>query len=431
MNLWDSDVIVQQWLQDNDETSMPMPSMESDPHLLISKVRKHYMEYLIKLLAANYESSQKLINKNIYLPSAIWRCAKLLELSAAKSCMVVQLYRQNVLNVIKELKEMTKKGKLYKQLYTCLRVQPENEKRTQASFTTGGCDCQCSCGLKRKKRASVVQPTVPPDKTEPVKNDLPLPDSQNPPIEKAKIDQTIKVDKEQLKTDDIMQQLEELFHGIPDDDDIFEGAFDMPTTVPEKVTTISKLPEINPPSDTAQTEAQAKNLEDRLAVLSGILSSMDSDVKPTKNNKKPHRTTKWLCEEYFLKVKLYEKLDEIRENRRTKFNKIKNTMIDLFGYDSDGEGVVSPIDETPEFMTSCKERIAPWVVKILNPYYVKGRIRGKALFKSLARHLIKLIYQCSKYPFEYEVQSFVQDFLESHKMIRCEADFEGFKIENV
>lgn len=73
-------------------------------------------------------------------------------------------------------------------------------------------------------------------------------------------------------------------------------------------------------------------------------------------------------------------------------------LADLFGDDSDDEDVMSPLEETPEFVTSCKERIAPWVVKLLTPYYIKGRIRGKALFKSLAKHLIRLIYQCSKYP---------------------------------
>lgn len=76
-------------------------------------------------------------------------------------------------------------------------------------------------------------------------------------------------------------------------------------------------------------------------------------------------------------------------------------MKDIFGEDSDDEGVMSPLEETPEFVRSCKERIAPWVVKVLTPFYIKGRIKGKALFKSLAKHLIRLIYQCSKYPSKY------------------------------
>lgn len=70
----------------------------------------------------------------------------------------------------------------------------------------------------------------------------------------------------------------------------------------------------------------------------------------------------------------------------------------LFDYDSDDEGILSPLDETPEFIVSCKERIAPWVVNLLTPYYIKGHIKGKGIFKALAKHLIRLIYQCSRYP---------------------------------
>ena len=59
------------------------------------------MEYLIKLLSVNYENHQKLLNKNIYLPSAIWRCAKIIETSAAQASMVVQIYRASITNVVR------------------------------------------------------------------------------------------------------------------------------------------------------------------------------------------------------------------------------------------------------------------------------------------------------------------------------------------
>lgn len=58
------------------------------------------MEYIIRLLSHNYETNQMLLNKNIYLPSAIWRCAKNIETKAAQMCMVVQLYRNYVTSVV-------------------------------------------------------------------------------------------------------------------------------------------------------------------------------------------------------------------------------------------------------------------------------------------------------------------------------------------
>lgn len=80
-------------------------------------------------------------------------------------------------------------------------------------------------------------------------------------------------------------------------------------------------------------------------------------------------------------------------------------LADFFGDDSDDEGVISPLDETQEFIISCKERIAPWVVRMLTPFYIKNRIKGKALFKSVAKHLIRLIYQCNKYPSKYKLSA--------------------------
>lgn len=100
MNIEKMEYDIDQFLWESDETYMALPNFELEPHLLISKVRKHYMEYVIKLLSINYETNQRLVNKNIYLPSAIWRCAKNIEMTAAQSCMVVQLYRKNILLMV-------------------------------------------------------------------------------------------------------------------------------------------------------------------------------------------------------------------------------------------------------------------------------------------------------------------------------------------
>lgn len=73
----------------------------------------------------------------------------------------------------------------------------------------------------------------------------------------------------------------------------------------------------------------------------------------------------------------------------------------LFGEDSDDEeGIVSPAAESGEFVASCKSRIDSWVMAILAPYYARGRIQGKLLYKAVARHLIELIYKCKPYPSE-------------------------------
>ncbi|XP_050354774.1 uncharacterized protein LOC126776356 [Nymphalis io] len=466
MEDWESDSIVEQWIRENDDTFMSLPPIESSPHILISKVRKHYMEYLIKLLSVNYERNQKLQNKDVYLPSAIWRCAKMIEMSAAQASMVVQLYRKSITSVVKDLKKNTNDGLLYKMLNDFLHQAPENEKKTQATLgTTKECNCKCSCNQRKIKKTLYSQKSVYGIKNKciPIKNQIhnmsisfdqnfiSTPNNSIPQINSEtfmniKSDTSLpkvseKITMEMQNSDELMQQLEKLFQEDPNDDDLFDGPFCEANN--SKVTEKSKLMfhtesmsgniSISQEADLESKEPQKKGLDERLALLSGVLVNNIHDPSQDHriNQSKKSRTSKWLCEEYFQKVKLFELLDQIRDCDRNKLMRIKEMLIELFGEDSDDEGVVSPLEENTDFVVSCKERIAPWVVQILTPYYVKGRIRGKTLFKSLAKHLIRLIYQCSKYPYEYEVQSFVNDFLNSHKMIRCEADFKQFKIENV
>lgn len=467
----DHDLFVEQFLLEDENNVMPLPDIEADPQLLISKVRKYYMEYIIRLLSTNYETHQKLVNKNIYLPSAIWRCAKKLEVTAAQACMVVQIYRKNIISVIEELKRDTKKGKLNKNLYNCLNKPPENSKKTQTPSTLMNNNCQC--GYSKRKRHGMSEspkniekqmPNIISDKnmnndnsmttTTYVTNNTPHPPICPMQTESETVTQvtssttmpmpTKRMSVESQDSDELMMQLEKLFQGeTNDDDDLFDGAllFENKTeTVQEDSTKInSNVLDNNfinnfhnQDSIIENHAAQIKSLDERLANLAGLLVANDHPVQKTEVQKMRRRvTSKWICEEYFLKQKLHELLDQIGDRDRKELEKVKQKFVQLFGPDGDDEEILSPLDETNEFITSCKERIAPWVVKLLTPYYIRGHIKGKLIFKALAKHLIRLIYQCSRYPEQYEVNSFVSDFLKNHKTIRCEADFKEFRIENI
>ncbi|XP_073966972.1 uncharacterized protein [Choristoneura fumiferana] len=484
MELWDvdPDAVVDELIRKYDNTSMPLPDLECQPHLLISKVRKHYMEYIIRLLSVNYENNQKLLNKNIYLPSAIWRCAKNIETSAAQACMVVQLYRQNIQNVIKELKNDTVKGKLNKKLYECLHKPPLNEKKTQTTVTrTSDCNCECTCNGKKKRRRISHSPSAGMnethfnasfDKNINVEAESQKPVQLNfydlqPQLSMGTLNGTTLAPTQaslynvnspkpsitvESYNDDLTEKLEKLFQSDPNDDDLFEGTLcpneylcnDNIKRNPLECPAGQVVTQVQDASNTVIEDhaAKIKSLDERVASIVGMLANatenqvpqaqIGTPTKQVADNQKPKRkSSKWVCEEYFLRVHLYELLDQIRESNRMQHMRIKELFLELFGEDSDDEGVMSPLEESPEFVISCKERIAPWVVDLLTPYYIKGRIRGKALFKALAKHLIRLIYQCSKYPNEYEVNSFVSDFLQNHKMIRCEADYKEFRIENL
>ncbi|CAG9568016.1 unnamed protein product [Danaus chrysippus] len=336
------------------------------------------------------------------------------------------------------MKKTTKHGLLYKKLYECLHYQPQNEKKTQTyPKLDDTCNCKCVCSLKKKIKKSSQSPknSYYPESIGSENPQIALKTDSLKEAQLSNQNCNTSIVNENLKTepkesDDLMLQMEELFKGDPNDDDIFDSALcdSNNTNNTEEIKALNEM-QVNTsiPIDALQEQASCPN--ERLSLLSGVPVSNETNSQCTKT--KNNRVSKWLCEEYFMKIKLYELLDQIRDSDRKKLARIKQRLEELFGDVSDDEDMVSPLDESPELIMSCKERITPWVVKILTPYYVNGRIRGKALFKALAKHLIKLIYQCSKFPYEYEVESFIKDFLNNHRMIRCEADFKQFKIENV
>ncbi|CAH0677771.1 unnamed protein product [Spodoptera exigua] len=469
----DHDLFFEQLLLEDETYSMPLPDIEANPQLLISKVRKYYMEYIIRLLSTNYETHQKLVNKNIYLPSAIWRCAKKLEVTAAQACMVVQIYRKNIVSVIEEVKRDTKKGKLNKNLYNCLNKPPENSKKTQTPSTFINHNCQCAHSKRKRhgmsespKNVEKQMPNLISDKATSnddlsmstatyVLNNTPHRPICPIPTESETVTQVTsstsmssipskRISVESQDSDELMMQLEKLFHGdTNDDNDLFDGALlyeNKTETIQDEHVKINCNVVDNSLNNNYNNQdsiienhaAQIKSLDERLASLAGLLVANDLPAQKTEVQKQRRRvSSKWLCEEYFLKQKLHDLLDQIGDRDRKELEKLKQKFEQLFGADSDDEEILSPLDETNEFIISCKERIAPWVVKLLTPYYVKGQIKGKLIFKALAKHLIRLIYQCSRYPEQYEVNSFVSDFLKNHKTIRCEADFKEFRIENI
>ncbi|XP_045484442.1 uncharacterized protein LOC110992450 isoform X2 [Pieris rapae] len=379
----DNDQMIEKWIQEHDHSVIPLPEIEFEPHLLISKIN--------------------------------------------------------------QVKADTHKGKLNKKLFECLKKPPENEKKSQTTLTIGK-DCPCVCTCYQRKKIRKDNPPIDENETIVLQNKHFEGITQVKATQFDTCCQTLNADKINLSltqeshdADEVMQQMEKLFEGGANDDDIFDGifsnAYDVAFSEDLKKLNNDIQNKTNQNSSIIEHHAdQISSLDKRLNSLSQVLEkdteteSHSTKCEATKSSK---LSKKWICEEYFLKVKLNELLDQLRDCNRAKLLRIKDLLADLFGDDSDDEGVMSPLEETPEFITSCKERIAPWVVKLLTPYYIKGRIRGKALFKSLAKHLIRLIYQCSKYPEEYEVQDFIQDFLKNHKMIRCEADFKQFRIENI
>lgn len=75
--------------------------ISSDSIKLTEFVRKHYLNYLKRLLQENYSYWKTLTANDIELTTEdITTCAEYLELEAVESCMILHLYRTTVLNMV-------------------------------------------------------------------------------------------------------------------------------------------------------------------------------------------------------------------------------------------------------------------------------------------------------------------------------------------
>ena len=239
------------------------------------------------------------------------------------------------------MKTNTKKGLLFKKLYDCLHYPPHNDKKTQTTFSN--CNCQCSCNERKKfKKISQSPKTAnsmqiqPSDQTRPtgdplsermltsqmesnapenISNDMTL-------SEKLKDQMTMEIQS----SDELMQQLEKLFQGDPNDDDLFDATLCAPEN-PQKIKESLEDTQNSLEIVKDGQEPQNKCLDERLTLLSGILVNNDCSSQNLSNQNKKSRPSKWLCEEYFQKVKLFELLDQIRDCDRNKLTRVSFPMI--------------------------------------------------------------------------------------------------------
>lgn len=217
-------------------------------------------------------------------------------------------------------------------MYDCLHYSPDNEKKTQTSFNN--CNCQCSCNERKKTKKRSQSPRI----VTAIHNQTSTLNSSNDQMElnaskNTSNDMTLpEILKDQMNmeiqnSDDLMQQLEKLFQGDLNDDDLFDAALcaqDEPSKNKETWhKTQNNLFDETQSSEVVkhEDELQKNCLDERLSLLGGILVNNESSKDLNTKNKKS-RPSKWLCEEYFQKVKLFELLDQIGDCDRNKLIRV-------------------------------------------------------------------------------------------------------------
>lgn len=106
----------------------------------------------------------------------------------------------------------------------------------------------------------------------------------------------------------------------------------------------------------------------------------------------------WLVERVNQVTKLKTTMMEISLLDYRKYGRIKAKFLELFG-DADVEDSRpdSPVC-IEEHLQACKERIAPWIVKHLTPFYKHKRISSRELFKTICRHATDMLIISDTFP---------------------------------
>lgn len=351
--------------------------------------------------------------------NVIGKCAIMLEEKAARSCMVVNLYRKSILQIIQNIRDETNRS----QLNECIEVESKREIKPQmvdASVQTVPHHDRNSHNSRIDQPTRAHQQTVRPktldeklryfefkmnnekkistQKTQSVPKSIKkpkpaisltpsfvhtpesLPPPATPPsflassFPQKDIDQDIE--------NDITRELHKIF-GTPQFLDPVEEIFGE---------SISLQPDN--PTPTVVNPTTVKPIAPSVPKIPRPLCI---DYTDELNN------SIWPCELHRQRLKLHRVLEQISEKGLRHTEKVRRRYLVLFGEDDDDEfGPYSPsLAMNDILMSSCKRRIAPWVVKALMVRMQNGQIANRYLFKKIAKRIAEGILVETQLPGEW------------------------------
>ncbi|XP_076674602.1 uncharacterized protein LOC143372358 [Andrena cerasifolii] len=130
----------------------------------------------------------------------------------------------------------------------------------------------------------------------------------------------------------------------------------------------------------------------------------------------------WFVERVYQVSKLKAKMTELSLKNYRRHGRVKEKIIELFGESDDEEMMPDSPICIEEHLTACKERIAPWIVKHLMPFYKKRRIKNRQLFKVVAKHIADMLIIENTFPEQDCVSKYIDTYFKNKKFIKTKQD---------
>ncbi|XP_006559775.2 uncharacterized protein LOC726071 [Apis mellifera] len=146
------------------------------------------------------------------------------------------------------------------------------------------------------------------------------------------------------------------------------------------------------------------------------------ESETVENKHKRRINSIWFVERVYQVSKLKAKMTELSLKDYRRHGRVKEKFIELFGETDDEEMIPDSPICIEEHLTACKERIAPWIVKHLMPFYKKRRIKDRQLFKIVAKHVADMLIIENTFPEQDCVSKYIETYFKNKKFIRTKQD---------
>ncbi|XP_049538467.1 uncharacterized protein LOC125952796 [Anopheles darlingi] len=432
------------------EDSLSLELIENIPlpaHRLSGKVRQQYLQYLEQVIQKNYRTwkATSCYRDSPFSDHELRRCAETIEIRAVQACMITSLYRDFLLEKIREIRKQTAAGVLHSNILDVkLNFASLKSDRCHVAMQTDDWD-----GVSDNDYLHILQTSIPAmsleDKMQkfhearenheieqacltPLVNDSDVLQPSTPAVAPAAAFDEQKPANEELD-DEILKELEAMFEPEDDATDIFEWNQEQ-QQVKAIISEIEQATLFNgersfvagPAEQAEPASMPSPRIDVKLKELVAKDPPPTTMPSSTVANSEDLRRSMWPCELHMQRMKLRNLLVRIADEDYRRYEALQSRFVTLFGEDGGEEhdlGPYSPSIELNEvLMASCRQRIARWVVQALMGPLRDGLIANRYLFKKLAKRLAENIVYLDQYPDKKFIRQYVGDYFCSHSCIR-------------
>ncbi|KAL0111542.1 hypothetical protein PUN28_013032 [Cardiocondyla obscurior] len=136
------------------------------------------------------------------------------------------------------------------------------------------------------------------------------------------------------------------------------------------------------------------------------------------NKRKQKKNAVWFVEHVHQVSKLKSKMTELSLKNYRRHGRVKEKFLQLFGEFEEEESMPDSPICIEEHLPACKERIAPWIVKYLMPFYKKRRIKDRQLFKAAAKYIADMLILENTFPEQECVKKYIEHYFKNKRTIK-------------